>query len=218
MSDEKPPREKKSWRDIDAKRDRSQSPAPRGSDGDLKRKLQDAHKSKQYRAALDALFEKGGFDKVAEALGKRESGGSPAPANPSANSSASAAPVESAVGATSDAIPVAGPGSKGKPSGDDRLLLRKKILEAAGRDEISRAVDKFIAKWPLPDDWEVLEQVLEHQAAARVDEALAKLEAMVMLAKPRRARTLVGKLRYIEETSGRAEWRERASKLRAKLG
>ncbi len=51
-----------------------------------------------------------------------------------------------------------------------------------------------------------------------MDDALSVLEALVGREKPRRARTLVSRLRYLEETSHSSERRERAGKLRAKLG
>ncbi len=160
MNDDKP-REKKSWREIDAQRDRSQQSGPRRNDDDLQRKLGDASKSKQYRAALDALFEKGGFDKVAKALGRGEPDEVLAPREaPAAAAPATEAkeepsrPERTPVVVAASAPPVAAAKAK---VGEDRASLRKKIVEGVGRDEISRAVDKYLARFPLPDDWEVLE-------------------------------------------------------------
>src|SRR5690349_4190475 len=66
-------RPKKSWREIDSGRDRSdgrgyraQSAASGGADG--RARPMENRSSQQYRAALDALFTKGEIGKVAEKL------------------------------------------------------------------------------------------------------------------------------------------------------
>jgi hypothetical protein len=183
MTDDKPPREKKSWREIDAQRDRSRDRRPEGGGGGPGGGRRAERASKQYRAALDALFEKkGGLDKVAQALGK-----APAPAPAAADD-------------------------------EGRLALHKKVVEAIGRAEVTRALDRYLARHPLPDDWEILEQALEHEQPSRVEEALTRAEALVEREKPRRARTLIGKLRFLEEAGGDPELAKRAAALRAKLG
>jgi hypothetical protein len=197
MPDDKPPREKKSWREIDAGRDRGGAPVRKPVSP--RERQHDQQKSKQHRAALDALFEQGGFAKVAKALGHEPV--VEAPPRTVAADSAGGAPAPAPVQVD-----------------EARVAMRKKIVEAIGRDEVSRAVDRYLAKWPLPDDWEVLEQVLDHTDEARVEEAFSKLEAKVAREKPRRARTMIGRLRYIEETSGSDSLRERATALRGKLG
>ena len=62
---------KKSWRELDAQRDRA-GPRPARGEGGANRGPHkdgmDARASKQYRAALDALFEKGEVGKFAEKL------------------------------------------------------------------------------------------------------------------------------------------------------
>jgi hypothetical protein len=165
--------------------------------------------SKKYRAALDALFEKGGLAKAAETLlGKDTEPARPEPARevvaPTGAAGASATPAM----ATAPA----------KEKEDSRAALRKKVLDAVGKDEISRAVDKFVKHYGLPQDFEVLEQALDHQKAERVAEAMALLEAMTAREKPKRSRTLIGKLRLIEETSDDSELRARAALIRQRLG
>src|SRR4051794_37677748 len=60
-------RPKKSWRELDSQRGK---PRPsRDERGDSRSSGMDARASKQYRAALDALFEKGEVGKLAEKLG-----------------------------------------------------------------------------------------------------------------------------------------------------
>jgi hypothetical protein len=193
MSEDRP---KKSWREIDAQRDKSRSgSAPRAPRPGKKEEV----KSKQYRAALDALFEKGGWGKVAEVLGRPETKEPAAPPPPSENPRAPAPPAPP------------------DPAEVNRAAMKKKIVEAIGRDEVTRAVDRYVAKWPLPAEWEVLEQALDHTEEARVAEVLSTLELLAAREKPRRARTLVGKLRLLEETGPEA-LRPRAAALRHKLG
>src|SRR5262249_55946078 len=118
-------RPKKSWREIDAQRDRAGGRAPSEIDR-VKQGHADARSSKQYRAALDALFEKGEVGKLAEKL-------SPPPTS----TRASEPPPEPA--RTVEAPKAAAPAK----SEDGRAPLRKKVLEALGRDEITRAVDRY---------------------------------------------------------------------------
>jgi len=166
--------------------------------------------SKKYRAALDALFEKGGLAKAAETLlGKETESPKPEPAREVvAPSAASAAAAPAAAAAPSPA----------KEKEDSRAALRKKVLDAVGKDEISRAIDKYVKQYGLPQDFEVLEQALDHQKAERVGEAMALLEAMTTREKPKRSRTLIGKLRLIEETSDDRELAAKATLIRQRLG
>ena len=62
---------------------------------------------------------------------------------------------------------------------EDRTHLRKKLVEAVGRGEISRAAEKFLGRFPIPDDHEVLEQLLEHERETRVGEAIARIAHML---------------------------------------
>jgi hypothetical protein len=105
------------------------------------------------------------------------------------------------------------------PAADDgRAALRKKIVDALGRDEITRAVDKYLREHPLPQDWEVLEQVLEHRDDDRVSEAMTLLADMLAQGKPKRSRVMGAKLRMIEETSDVPELRRQAARVRSLLG
>jgi hypothetical protein len=157
--------------------------------------------SKQHRAALDALFEKGGLSKVVEALQpppKPEPKFDPKP--------------EQSV------VPQPAPAPPPPPADDPRAVLRKKVLAALGRDEISRAVDRYVKAHGMPEDFEILEQALEHHKNDRIAEALGVLEAMLATDKPKRSRTLQGKLRFIEETSDDPELRTHAAHVRSLLG
>ena len=192
----------------------------------------DARASKQYRAALDALFEKGEVGKLAEKL---------TPNGPRARSARSRArrhrpsrrPAgderrrlvdgrralgRGAVAARASARQKAPPPRRRcrRRRKTRRAVLRKKVLEALGRDEISRAVDRYVKAHGWPNDFEILEQALEHTKPDRQTEAMTALEKLLEREKPKRSRTLAGKLRFIEETSD-GDLRDQAARIRAKL-
>ena len=89
-------------------------------------------------------------------------------------------------------------------------------LEALGREEISRAVDRYVKAHGWPNDFEILEQALEHNKPERQTEAMEQLEKLLEREKPKRSRTLAGKLRFIEETSD-GDLRDQAARIRTKL-
>jgi hypothetical protein len=230
-------RPKKTWRELDANRGK---PRPSRDDRDSRSSGMDAHASKQYRAALDALFEKGEVGKLAEKMGPgspridphdlvrgtsrggdgpamRGAGSGGASSAGQAGSSNSGGSSSAAAGATSERTPakassVAAP----PPKEDGRAALRKKVLEALGREEISRAVDRYVKAHGWPSDFEILEQALEHNKPDRQTEAMQALDQLLAREKPKRSRTLAGKLRFIEETSD-GDLRDQAARVRAKL-
>jgi hypothetical protein len=222
-------RPKKSWREMDAMRDRA---GPRPSRDERDRKgpgnNMDARASKQYRAALDALFEKGEVGKLAEKLapggrldpadvvrGTQKSAAS-APAFDGSAPSTAAAPATANSPERAPAPPPHKPSAKEVAKEDARAVLRKKVLEALGRDEISRAVDRYVKAHGWPNDFEILEQALEHTKTERQTEAMTQLEQLLGREKPKRSRTLAGKLRFIEETAD-GDLRDQAARIRAKL-
>jgi len=224
-------RPKKSWRELDAARNK---PRPsRDERGDSRSSGMDARASKQYRAALDALFAKGEVGKLAEKMGPgspridphdlvrgTHRGGSDGPAMSGAGSGSSSTPASGAAPATSSPERVstkAPPAPAPAPVKEDgRAALRKKVIEALGRDEISRAIDRYVKAHGWPNDFEILEQALEHNKADRQTEAMSALEKLLDREKPKRSRTLAGKLRFIEETSD-GDLRDQAARVRAKL-
>jgi hypothetical protein len=222
-------RPKKSWRELDSQRGK---PRPsRDERGDSRSSGMDARASKQYRAALDALFEKGEVGKLAEKLtpggprldpqdlvrgGSGRGGDSPAMRGAGSGSS-TAAPTAAAPASAERAATKAPPAAPAPPPKDDpRSVLRKKVIEALGRDDISRAVDRYVKAHGWPNDFEVLEQALEHNKQDRQTEAMDALEKLLEREKPKRSRTLAGKLRFIEETSD-GDLRDHAARIRAKL-
>jgi hypothetical protein len=222
-------RPKKTWRERDAMRGQ---PRPSRDDRDSRSGSSssggmNAAASKQYRAALDALFAKGEVGKLAEKLtpdGPRLDphdlvrGGTGRPNDPPPMSgSSSSGSSSSSSPAPERAKAPAAPQPPPAPAKDDpRAVLRKKVLEALGRDEITRAVDKYVKAHGWPNDFEILEQALEHTKPDRQTEAMTALEKLLEREKPKRSRSLAGKLRFIEETSD-GDLRDQAARIRAKL-
>lgn len=195
-------RPKKSWRELDAQRDGRRSSEPRREGG----QQANDRSSSQHKAALDALFEKGGFSQMAEKLTQRFGAPGRSPELPKAK------PDEKP---ETKPEPVAAPE---KPKDDQRVVLKKKLLEAVARDEISRVFDRYTKLYGMPNDFELLEQGLEHQKLDRQGEVLAALEELLGRDKPKRSKSLAGKLRYIEETGDDPELRVVAARIRARLG
>lgn len=238
-SDDRP---KMSWRDIDKRRDGASTGGHGGSHGGGRGSLpssQEETRQKQYRAALEAAFAKGELGKLADKLNLTGRNGTATPA-PAAAASAGSPPAtppgraqspkpeptpRAAEPGTAAAAAHAGSGDdksgKKKNLGklaEDRTHLRKKLVEAVGRGEISRAAEKFLGRFPIPDDHEVLEQLLEHERETRVGEAIARIAHMLDRNQPpKRSRALCGKLRYIAETSRDAELKQAAQGLLTRL-
>lgn len=223
-------RSKPSWREIDKRRDGSGS----GSNGGGRHGLpptQEAARQKQYRAALEAAFEKGELGKLADKLNlttraAQTPAPAPAPSVAAAASMSSAGAAQAGAGHAAAASAAAGEDSKaaaGKKKvvgklAEDRTQLRKKLVEAIGRGEITRAADKFLQRFPLPDDHEVLEQLLEHEREIRVSEAIARITQLLdRQHAPKRSRALCGKLRYIVETTHDVELKHAAQGLLVRL-
>lgn len=238
-SDDRP---KMSWRDIDKRRDGASY--GNGSNGAGRGSLpstQEETRQKQYRAALEAAFAKGELGKLADKLNLtgRNGNTAPAPTAPAPNGGATsggptsvssqspkpeAATRPSPAGASAASSSAAGSDDKsGKKKvvgklAEDRTHLRKKLVEAVGRGEISRAAEKFLGRYPIPDDHEVLEQLLEHERESRVGEAIARIAHLLDRNQPpKRSRALCGKLRYIAETSRDTELKQAAQGLLTRL-
>lgn len=227
-------RPKKSWREMDAARDRAGPRPPRdkndrpgssGSGSSSSGGGMDARASKSYRAALDALFAKGEVGKLAEKLS-----GSPGAARVDpvdvvhGREQKRDSPLDNARGSTGSSSEREAPSTPRAAAPppepvkeDGRAPLRKKVLEALGRDEITRAIDKYVKSHGWPNDFEILEQALEHTKEESQIEAMGQLEKLLAKEKPKRSRSLAGKLRFIEETTDAPELRDQAARIRAKL-
>ena len=180
-------REKRSWSDKD--RGRTQS-----YHGDQLVKPQEAARqtaaAKQYRQALDALFEK-----KPDAVVKMEAL-MPSVALPRV--------VESQT-----------PGEGGSAKRQEML---RKINVAQGSKPISDAIEVFLnAGHTLPDDQEVFLQMLEHRDEARVRDAIAQLEKLLAGQLAKRKPVLLQRLKRIEENAEESETRDAAAGLRRRV-
>jgi hypothetical protein len=146
--------------------------------------------AKQYRAALEALFEK--KPDAAEKIEKLV---------PAVN-----------LPRVVEAAAPAGESNK-------RLDLLRKITAAQGSKAISDAIETFLtAGHSLPDDQEVYLQMLEHRDEERVREAIVQLERLLAGQLPKRKPVLVQRLKRIEENADEAETRDAATALRSRVG
>lgn len=231
-SDDRP---KLSWRDIDKRRDG----ASHGGNGTGRSGLpttQEEARQKQYRATLEAAFAKGELGKLADKLNLTGRNGSApaAAAAPSAPGVSAQSPrpepslrpagTPAAAGQAGLSSADSGEGKGGGKKkivgrfAEDRGQLRKKLVEAVGRGEITRAAEKFLLRFPIPDDHEFLEQLLEHEREGRVGEAIARIAHMLDRNQPpKRSRALCGKLRYIAETSRDSDLKQAAQGLLLRL-
>jgi hypothetical protein len=210
-------RPKKTWKELDAMRGRG-----RASDrGERRHPKEDARASSQHRAALDALFARGELGKFSEKLAPAARQSPPRPAI--------VPPFGAGVPNGSSTSPNEAPPLANDPAGkheeklsaskeDARVVLRKKLMEAPSRESIGRAFDRYEKLYGMPRDFELIEQGLEHPKPDRVLEILIHLEELLLKEKPRRSRTLAGKLRLLEETSDEAEVRALAARIRPTLG
>lgn len=218
-------RPRPSWRDIDKTRDRSGGPK-RDREGPPSRSMREEERQqKQYRAALEALFEKGEIGKLADRLGQNgprlnamealQAVNEPSPAP----SESTPAQVVAPSGGTPASTPPAGEAKVlGRKKGDDKVTLRRKVMEATSRHEITKAVERYLERFPMPDDHEFLEQLLEHEQEGRVMEAMERIGNLLdQRHPPKRSRALCSKLRYLSETSRNEEMKERASGLLRRL-
>lgn len=217
-------RPKRTWREIDKLRAGGTSHSSRGGSANDRPGPGSGEEArqKQYRAALEAAFAKGELGKLADKL-SLSGRATPAeetknaPAAVSAPPAAPASPVPPSAGSPTAAAAASKGASKKKPT-EDKATLMRKLVEAGNRQEISRAAEKYLGRFPMPDDHEFLEQLLEHEKETRIAEAMQRIgELLDRRQVPRRTRALIGKLRYLSETAGNEELRDRAKQLLLRL-
>ena len=227
-------RRKMSWREIDKSRDgsssRSGSGSSRGSDRGSSGPRTgfgggaEEQRQKQYRAALEQAFAKGELGKLADKLNLLGRGAPAEEVRPAPVSAPASGPASG--GTASSAATSAGAGeaddagkrtTKRKPA-DEKQTLQRKVLESASRHETSKAAEKYLARFPLPDDHEFLEHLLDHEQEGRIKQALTRIAELIdNRHPPKRTRALIGKLRYLTETTSDGEIRETAQTLLSRL-
>jgi len=176
-------RPKKSWREIDAQRDRAggaRKPAAPAGDRPFGGGKHGEARSKTYRSQLDRLFQSGGIGKLVTEQDKS-----------------------------------AAPGSLGGEESRSKRLAA--VAAAVGPADITKAVDAYLDAHDWPEELEFLSAALEHRSEDVVREALTRLGPALAAGKPRRAATLSGRLRSLEELADDPEIRRQAALLRARL-
>jgi hypothetical protein len=176
MSDDR--KSKRSWREIDRNKDRSDH---RQSDGPKRGPKGQAAASRSHRTALDRLFNSG---KVGDLVKKRD--------------------LDTGVAAED-------------LDGPSRRKLTEKIEQATDKDAKIAAIDAYLEQFSLPPDFDVLSQMLDHPDPDVVGEAMDKIESLLESQKPRRARTLIARLKTLQDLSEWGKLRRRASALLEKL-
>jgi hypothetical protein len=181
-------RPRKSWREVDAQRDRS-SQITRSERDRERAGRRGKPSTKSYKAALDKLFETGGIAKLLDAAAAKD-GDSP------------------------------GAGASGGTLVDTRARLAARVRDALGPDEVTKAVDAYLAKYGRPpEEFEFLGPMLQHRDPARVSEAMVAISVLLDTGlRPRRPRAIAALLRTIEEVGDDPELKEQAHELWRRVG
>lgn len=176
-SDDRP---KKSWREIDAGKDRSSHRRDDKPRQGTKAAQRSASAQQQYRSALEKLFDGGsaattaGWAKVLPEMPK-------------------------------------------DPASEGRQEMLRDIRKATGRAAVEKAVAALLERFPLPDDPDILVQVLVHSDDDLVRQALARLDALLPLRTPAGKAVLDGRLRTLEDDQDRdPDVRSLAGQIRRK--
>jgi hypothetical protein len=223
-------RRKMSWREIDKSRDGSSSRSGSGSSRGGERGSSgprtgfgggaEEQRQKQYRAALEQAFAKGELGKLADKLNLLGRGAPAEEVRPAAVPAPASGPasVAAATGAAAGEAEDAGKRTTKRKPADEKQTLQRKVLESASRHETSKAAEKYLARFPLPDDHEFLEHLLDHEQDGRIKQALTRIVELIdNRHPPKRTRALIGKLRYLTETTSDGEIRETAQTLLSRL-
>lgn len=170
---------KKSWKEIDAQKDRGQQRRPEATQGGPGG-ARGRDPSRSHRAALDQLFSSGA---VAKLVRRRDE--------------------ETGVKVQDDA--------------PQRKALAAAIEAAGGVEARQEALEAYLAVFGLPRDFETLAHFLEHPDPDRVEETLGRIGELLEQEKPKRARTLVAKLKAVAELSEWGKLRKGAQALLERL-
>jgi hypothetical protein len=103
---------------------------------------------------------------------------------------------------------------------DTRARLAARVRDALGPDEVTKAVDAYLAKYGRPpEEFEFLGPMLQHRDADRVSEAMVAINALLDTGlKPRRPRSISALLRTIEEVGDDPNLKQQAHELWRRVG
>jgi len=106
------------------------------------------------------------------------------------------------------------------PAGQESEIpsLARAVRQAVGSREVASAVDALLnASGDLPDDWDVLIQVLLHPDEERVRDAMARIDRLLNRRMPKRKDLLQERLRRLETLAEEEETKEAARALSRRL-
>jgi hypothetical protein len=173
-------RPKKSWREIDASKDRSSQRRDDRPKPGTRAAERSSAAQQQYRSALEKLFDGGA------AAGTRWA--KVLPEMPK------------------------------DPATEGRQELLRAVRTATGRTQVGKAVAALLERFALPDDPDVLSQVLLHRDDALVLSALGMLDALLPLRTPTGKAVLETRLRTLEDDPDREpDVRRLAGQVRRKV-
>jgi hypothetical protein len=117
-------------------------------------------------------------------------------------------------GKISELVEQQAPGTARAAGGEQsRLKQQARIRDASGRDEVTEAVDAYLERYPMPDDFELLTRILEHRDPGRQLEAMNRLGALLEQERPKRTRALLGQLKMIRDLGEDPELEQLAERL-----
>ncbi len=177
--DDRGEKARKSWREIDASKDRSSHRKDERPRTGTRAGQRSAAAQQQYRSALEKLFDGGvataGWSKVLPEMPK-------------------------------------------DPTTEGRQELLRALRTASGRAAIETAVAALLERFAMPDDPDLLTQVLVHRDDAIVRQALEKLDALLPLRAAAGRAVLETRLRTLEEDQDRdTDVRQLAGQIRRKV-
>jgi len=104
----------------------------------------------------------------------------------------------------------------GVPS-KNTLKMLARIRDAAGRDDVTAAVDDLLKTGELPEDIEIIGRVLEHRDPSMQLDAMERIDKLLDTTKPKRARAMIGQLKMIRDLGDDPEMTDLASRLLDRL-
>jgi hypothetical protein len=99
------------------------------------------------------------------------------------------------------------------PEDETRTQLASKVRDALGPDDVTKAVDAYLAKFELPpEDFDFLGNMLQHRSGLRIADAMKALAALLERG------LIAAHLRTIEEVGEDPDLARAAADLRRRLG
>lgn len=201
--------ERQSWREIDKRRD---NPGGRRKRRNGEQEFtRHSTRYERYKADLDRLFDQGLAGELLSKVGKH-------PSAPAEEQPEEVAPPKATKQQPESRAKKAARRPRVNRRVAGKLRLMRAVIEAPAGEAVCQAIDELVARFGLPDDWEVLVRVLEHDDEALVLQTVEKMATVMPgLAKVPRRLSVKERLRTIAQTAGEADLRTRAEQLQQSL-